>query len=1622
MMGRRVEEKNEYETDSMMAEIALKRHQSYEKVLEKRMEAPMNPNTAFIEENDESNFPLRSISIDFSPECSTQQEDVEDVEQTDRGLFIEGDALVDEYIAGSSTDLDPGDVMVSSRSYYGIDDAVEHISFQLPGQRASAENAANDFGDGELEPTMTGTIVEELESSKVKCTGCGANFHCKDSSLPGFVPFEIFAKIERNGKPVNDNSLCKRCHLLHEHNFLLNVNVVDVDYASMMSELRNHPESLVLLVLDVTDLPGSIYPKLAEIIGSRKPMIVIGNKVDLLPPDARTGYMYRFKKTVERAVEKAGYRESFNIIHTALVSAKTGYGVEDLITEIYMKYTNVKMGMRGNMYLVGCTNAGKSTMFNALLQSDLCKVRAVDLVDRATTSIWPGTTISLLKFPVMKPSPYKLEMRRRRLIAHRAWTKKEMFARKLLLNETGDDRFAIPTAVIQNTFKESEDGLQPMALKELSANEEDNEEKTGKPAWSLDDSIFAKGKWCYDTPGTVNENQVLSLFTLDELINAIPRKILRPRTAILRAGDSLLIGGVGRIDVEEASDNVLLTTFANEKLPLNVMPISEVDEFLTKWLGTKALVVPCGGAKRMENWPGLGDGREFRIRGNKDEGCCDIVLSSIGWVMVNSKSDLKIKAFSPDSKGLTARLQPILPNSADLRGKRIPGSRFYKYSLDSNHVVYLNDSSFFAILCLIASLGLGVAFSHWMFKSANGDMMYGWVNGGEAAASRRVVKERAENEKIRKMPWQGLDIPSSLNDSLEMFLNEIIDQYVNTWYGASISRDRAFLNEIRYQLRFATANLVRYIQRIDLAKFSATHAVPSIAFHMTRLSELERHLREKNLARSVIETNIAQKLADCHIALASREHERHYLQQITEFLIPRLLDDSRLAGRAHDDDSPLRLYGSCKVEQTWPSKSVRHFLREILTNAVLIPSIDSLTQPDMINYWLILLFDDGNAGVVPPAVDTSLVELLEGFQIDAPTNVPDSLLQLKLTEILRDSRLYAIFRMYLQDIRGPVNELQFLCEATRIHESIQRSSESASQIGYDVWQLYTQFVHESTPDRVELDKTIVTQFEEAVKSKNLKDLDVIIETSYQTVYNRMQSEHVITFCQSECFLGQLCGSPPVTINELIDRETQEKRKHQTVEKTFSLSQLRDRVRKALTSFSEDDDDNYSKNDDIPTESFDLSNSSSFVNVPSIDILTEEENKSSEEEEVMNEQEANTLIMDPDAKDLNKWKVNVSKVAPIRDSYSGRTGYVFVIEVVRPEAKEHETKRWEIHRSFSEFYALETKLNEFHGDSLRFAALPPRKAFVTRDRPFMEQHRLIFDTFISTLCKQKLLNRSELLLSFLTSNEEVRDTLLLSDLNPWKVVKKMPGKLSREKGQNLRPFLLKSLATILARDPPRSVESAKDPETTSMDFGSSINNYSLSTNAIYSSVYGNNFEGIVDFEKVRNRIIGIGEALWSHSAFDSALLFLWAFIKRHSIWLANLVSSFRSLCRHTADSAIDNILKGVFKQCLSVDKLVLLVQHLQYTIFCNDNYAWPTENEMQMREELAKRRTLEYFQNLVDARAERFIGRENVKDVVGSALEILQYPRLNKQLAYVLLDQLLVEVFAELNDSGAHPLQ
>lgn len=99
---------------------------------------------------------------------------------------------------------------------------------------------------------------------------------------------------------------------------------------------------------------------------------------------------------------------------------------------------------------------GKSSLFNALLRSDLCKSQAKDLVQRATTSLWPGTTLNLIKFPILKPSQYRMYLRQLRLLQTKKLSSKEEELRRLELKRSNSIEDATLIGHIGETFLTNE--------------------------------------------------------------------------------------------------------------------------------------------------------------------------------------------------------------------------------------------------------------------------------------------------------------------------------------------------------------------------------------------------------------------------------------------------------------------------------------------------------------------------------------------------------------------------------------------------------------------------------------------------------------------------------------------------------------------------------------------------------------------------------------------------------------------------------------------------------------------------------------------------------------------------------------------------------------------------------------------------------------------------------------------------------------------------------------------------------------------------------------------------------------------------------------------------------------
>ncbi|KAJ8666841.1 hypothetical protein QAD02_008503 [Eretmocerus hayati] len=519
----------------------------------------------------------------------------------------------------------------------------------------------------EDEDVNYGTPNPESQVSSVPCGGCGALLHCKDVALPGYLPSELF--INQSDEDLQSVT-CQRCHFMENYNTCLDVRVSPEDYPKLIEEIRSNEKALVILLVDLTDFPCSIWPELPSLIGKNRHLFVVGNKIDLLPKDS-PHFLDNAKHCLTESLIGSGVT-SGNIKHISLISAKTGYGVESLINKLHSIWQ-----YRSDVYLVGCTNAGKSTLFNTLLQSDFCRSQAVDLIQRATTSPWPGTTLSLLKFPILRPTPSRLALRTKRLQDTRRYENVESESRRREFQNTGKIELATLQSRIFHSFKKNHEVSSAM----YRAQDGDVITLNKPKKFGLNEFApeFVKSRWCYDTPGVIQPDQVLHFLTTDELVKTLPDRIISPRTFCIWQDQSMFIAGLGRLDILETSKFIRCTVFASRHLPVTICKTEDADLIYNELLQTDAFVVPINDPDRLKMWPKL-ESKDLETEGiGEDESVSDVVLSSAGWVSITAadKQRVFMRVWTPQGRGIHLR-SALLSKSVTLRGGRKIGSPAYK--------------------------------------------------------------------------------------------------------------------------------------------------------------------------------------------------------------------------------------------------------------------------------------------------------------------------------------------------------------------------------------------------------------------------------------------------------------------------------------------------------------------------------------------------------------------------------------------------------------------------------------------------------------------------------------------------------------------------------------------------------------------------------------------------------------------------------------------------------------------------------------------------------------------------------------------------------------------------------
>ncbi|SIT82615.1 ribosome biogenesis GTPase YqeH [Edaphobacillus lindanitolerans] len=204
----------------------------------------------------------------------------------------------------------------------------------------------------------------------IACTGCGAILQTEDEKAPGFAPA---AALE------SEMPLCRRCFRLRNYNEIQPVPLTDDDFLKILNTVGDS-KGLVVYVVDIFDFNGSWIPGLHRFAG-KNPVLLVGNKVDLLPKSVKE---QKLKNWMKAEAKKLGLHAE----DVLLVSSFKGTGIGQAIEEI----DRLREG--GDVFVVGCTNVGKSTFINRIIK------QVAGEGDIITTSHFPGTTLDMIDIPL----------------------------------------------------------------------------------------------------------------------------------------------------------------------------------------------------------------------------------------------------------------------------------------------------------------------------------------------------------------------------------------------------------------------------------------------------------------------------------------------------------------------------------------------------------------------------------------------------------------------------------------------------------------------------------------------------------------------------------------------------------------------------------------------------------------------------------------------------------------------------------------------------------------------------------------------------------------------------------------------------------------------------------------------------------------------------------------------------------------------------------------------------------------------------------------------------------------------------------------------------------------------
>ncbi|SFI62715.1 hypothetical protein SAMN02799624_01708 [Paenibacillus sp. UNC496MF] len=213
-------------------------------------------------------------------------------------------------------------------------------------------------------------MINRQETGAKSCAGCGARLQTASADMPGYIPEAALDK---------EPPVCQRCFRIKNYNDAASVAVDNDEFLRLLGSIAG-TNSLVVHIVDLFDFEGSLISGLQRFVGNN-PVLLVVNKIDLLPKGINPNRLLNWAQKQTKA-------EGLKVVDIVLCSAKRNIGFERVIESI-----GRHRGDR-DVYVVGATNVGKSTLINRLIRD------YSDLERELTVSRYPGTTLDAVHIPL----------------------------------------------------------------------------------------------------------------------------------------------------------------------------------------------------------------------------------------------------------------------------------------------------------------------------------------------------------------------------------------------------------------------------------------------------------------------------------------------------------------------------------------------------------------------------------------------------------------------------------------------------------------------------------------------------------------------------------------------------------------------------------------------------------------------------------------------------------------------------------------------------------------------------------------------------------------------------------------------------------------------------------------------------------------------------------------------------------------------------------------------------------------------------------------------------------------------------------------------------------------------